>query len=224
MNILALDTSTEACSAALAVGDDIIERYHLAPREHANLILPMLEELLAEAQLLLSQIDAIAFGKGPGAFVGVRIAAGVTQGIAFAADLPVIPVSSLAALAQGAQHAQVLAAIDARMEEVYWGAFIQDENGLVQLSGKEIVTSPAAVPLYEDSDGQWFGVGSGWQSYDHVLITRVQGLSGYDGYRFPRAKHIAMLGKRDFQLGHAVDAAQALPSYLRNQVAKKPHK
>ena len=123
MKILALDTSTEACSAALLIDTEIHQRYEVAPREHGALILPMIETLLSEAGCAPTQLDALAFGRGPGAFVGVRIATGVAQGIAFAADLPVIPVSSLAAMAQSVEHGNVYSAIDARMNEVYWGAY-----------------------------------------------------------------------------------------------------
>ena len=116
MILLALETATEACSAALAIDGDICERFEVAPRGHSQLILPMVDELMAEADIAIEQVDAIAFGRGPGAFTGLRIAVGVTQGIAFGADLPVVPVSSLAGLAQGCVSDSVLAAIDARMD------------------------------------------------------------------------------------------------------------
>jgi tRNA threonylcarbamoyladenosine biosynthesis protein TsaB len=127
MKLLALDTATEACSAAVWVDGTVLERYELAPRRHAALILPMIEAVLAEANLSPLQLDAIAFGRGPGAFTGVRIAVGIAQGIAFAADLPVIPISTLAALALGAAqetgYSRIAAALDARMGEVYWGVY-----------------------------------------------------------------------------------------------------
>ena len=142
MKILALDTATEACSAALLSGDgSVYERHDIAPRRHAELILPMVDGILTEAGLGLNDLDAIAFGRGPGAFTGVRIAAGVTQGLALGAGLPVIPVSSLAALAQPAlgKAAIVLPAIDARMGEVYWAAYESDQDGLVTaLAGEQV--------------------------------------------------------------------------------------
>ena len=123
MKLLALDTATEACSAAVLADGEVLERYELAPRRHAALILPMIESVLAEAGLEISQLDAIAVGRGPGAFTGVRIAIGIAQGIAFAADLPVALVSTLAALALGTARdtgaTRIAAALDARMGEIY---------------------------------------------------------------------------------------------------------
>ena len=139
MKLLAIDTATEGCSAALVNDQQLLTRMEVQPRKHAELILPMLDELLSEAGLAISQLDALAFGRGPGAFTGVRIATGVIQGIAFGADLPVVPVSTLRALAQRAfqeyQHANVLTAFDARMDEVYWASYQLAENGLMRLQG-----------------------------------------------------------------------------------------
>ena len=143
MKILAVETATEACSAALSVEGEIIERYTVSPREHSLLILPMLESLLAEAGLVLNQLDALAFGRGPGSFTGVRIAAGVIQGVAFGADLPVAPVSTLAAMAQDifakSRETAVFTALDARMGEVYWGVYQKSEDGYATLWGEEAV-------------------------------------------------------------------------------------
>ena len=226
MKILALDTSTEACSAALLIDADIHERYQVAPREHGALILPMIEELLAEAGLGLTQLDALAFGRGPGAFVGVRIATGVAQGIAFAADLPVVPVSSLAALAQGVEHSNVYSAIDARMEEVYWGAYRRNAAGVVELVAQELVCSPQQVgkKLEEIGSlpGSWYGVGSGWGTYTDILRQQTGGVSAYDANRFPQAQHIAVIARYEIAQGGALKvAAQAMPTYLRNDVARK---
>ena len=144
MKILALDTATEACSAALLIDGEIRERFEIAPRAHARLLLPMLEDLLAEAGLKPAQLDAIAFGRGPGSFTGLRIAASVAQGIAFAADLPVLPVSTLAALAWPALRAaradQVFAAIDARMGEIYCAGFGLAAQGELLMLSEEQVT------------------------------------------------------------------------------------
>ena len=151
MKLLALDTATEACSAALLVDDAIIERYELAPRRHAALILPMIEAVLAEAGIGVAQLDALAFGCGPGAFTGLRIAAGVAQGIALAGGLPVVPVSTLAAIACHAVARygveRVAAAIDARMGEVYWGTYRAARDGGVVLMGAERVCSPALATV-----------------------------------------------------------------------------
>lgn len=224
MKLLAIDTSTEACSAALLIAGEVRERHEIAPREHARLILPMLESLLAEAGLKLAQIDALAFGRGPGGFTGVRIATGVIQGLAFGADLPVAPVSSLAALAQGAYREtgaqQILAAIDARISEVYWGAYRLGDAGLVTMEGDDTVCAPQHVPLPVGAG--WFGAGSGWTTYEAELQTRLGGaVSTCDGQRYPRAYDVALLGADIYQRGLAVSAEQVLPVYLRDEVAWK---
>jgi len=141
MNILAIETATEACSASLIMSDRLITRFELAPREHTKLLLPMMEEVLKEAGITLKEVDAIAFSRGPGAFTGLRIAAGVAQGVALSIDKPVIPVSTLEALALQAtkdnyQQETIVAALDARMGEVYWGLFKYEEEKIV-LIGEE---------------------------------------------------------------------------------------
>lgn len=224
MKLLAIDTSTEACSAALLIEDEIQERYRLAPREHARLILPMIDELMNEAGLKPSALDAVAFGRGPGAFTGLRIAAGVIQGIAFAADLPAVPVSSLAAIAQGAHREKgirrVLAAIDARIHQVYWGAYERGESGDMRVCGEESVCAPAQVPI-PHGDG-WQGAGTGWGTYLNELQQRLPGLvSGFEAERYPRAQDIALLGVTGYRRGEAVSAELALPVYLRDEVALK---
>ena len=222
MKILALDTSTDACSAALLIGTEVREDFKLAPREHARLILPMVDGLLAEAGLRLSQLDAIAFGRGPGSFTGLRITAGVAQGLAFGVDLPVLPISTLAALAQGAHIdlglTRVLAALDARMNEVYWGVYQINGAGVMELHGEEQVSVPDKVVL--PLDGKWHGVGSGWKEHGAALRERCGALvQTVMPERLPRARDIALLGVTTLQRGLAVSAEQALPVYLRNKVA-----
>ncbi len=227
MKLLAIDTSTEACSAALWLEGEVHQHYQIAPREHGQLILPMIESLLADAGLTLAQMDTLAFGRGPGGFTGVRIANGVIQGLAFGADLPVVPVSSLAALAQGAHTdmnaTHILAAIDARMGEVYWGVYHSPENGLVVQIEQEIVCLPQQVPLPNAGlNHHWVGAGSGWLTYAQPLQARLGNkVSSWDGHRYPQARHIAQLGADAFQRGLAVSAEHALPVYLRDEVAWK---
>ncbi|HEY9147572.1 MAG TPA: tRNA (adenosine(37)-N6)-threonylcarbamoyltransferase complex dimerization subunit type 1 TsaB, partial [Gammaproteobacteria bacterium] len=174
MKLLAIETATEACSVALYLDGEVRESYRLAPREHARLVLAMADGLLAEASLQPSQLDAVAFSRGPGAFTGVRIATSVVQGIAFAAELPVVPVSTLAALAQGGcrefgwQH--IAAAIDARMDEVYWGVY-ECIDGLVQPRQAERVCQPGTVPTLQGEG--WYGIGSGWAAYGDALKARL---------------------------------------------------
>lgn len=228
MKLLALDTSTEACSAALYLDGAISQRLRVAPREHASLILPMLEDLLAEAGVSVRQLDALAFGRGPGSFTGVRIGTGVAQGIAFAADLPVVPVSSLAAIAQGMARdhgaSAVLSAIDARMSEVYWGVYQAGEDGIMQATQDESVCAPASVPLPEA--GTWQAAGTGWDSYGEVMgeaaARRGIELGAIEGARLPSSGDIAILAAHAFRQGEYVDAAHALPVYLRDEVAWKP--
>jgi len=221
MKLLALDTSTEACSCALYLDGAIEDRSVIAPREHANLILQQANELLTEADLKPTQLDGLAFGRGPGSFTGLRIAYGVIQGIAFAADIPVAPISSLATLAQGAylelgaEH--VLAAIDARMREVYWGSYVIDNQGIMLCQDEERVCAPQAVSL--STSGQWYGVGSGWATYGDILTEKLEpAVQGYQGEKYPQARAIIPLALAAFQKGQIVSAEKALPVYLRNQV------
>jgi len=231
MKILAIDTATEACSAALLIdneaGQKIHSRYQLAPREHSRLILQMVDDLLAEAGLSVSSIDAIAFGQGPGSFMGLRIAAGVVQGIAFAHDIPVVPISTLKAIAQraheetGSEH--VLATIDARMDQVYWAAYsLHDQHW--QLHGEELVISPEKVTLPTmPEDITWLAAGNGWKNYEERLLAAVN----EQPFKilpecFPNAEGIAKLAAVEFKAGNTIPAAEAIPVYLRNDVAKKP--
>ena len=243
MNILALDTAIEACSAALLSGLAVHERHDLAPRRHAELILPMVDAVLADAGLNLNDLDAIAFGRGPGAFTGVRIAAAVTQGLAGGASLPVLPVSSLAALAQAAldssaglglappptapgqalphttpgQDTIILAAIDARMGEIYWSLYEPDADGLATPVAAEQVTAPAALKVR--GNRPIFAIGSGWKTYRKPLERILSGrVTGADPERFPLAKDLLPLAAKEYNAGRRVSAEQALPVYLRDNV------
>lgn len=224
MKLIAIETSTEACSAALLINNVVRELYQLAPREHTALILPMIDELLANARLERSQLEAVAFGRGPGGFTGVRIATGVAQGIAFALNIPVTPVSTLAALAhliwRETGHQKIACAIDARMGEVYWGCYIVDGPGKALLIGEELVCAPQAVPLLH-GDG-WVGAGSGWDSYGDTLRARLgSNISTIVEGQFPHAHDVAQLGATILNDGYAVSAASAMPVYLRDQVVHK---
>jgi tRNA threonylcarbamoyladenosine biosynthesis protein TsaB len=226
MKILAIETATEACSAALAVNGEIVERYALAPREHNRMILPMIASLLAEAGATLTQLDALAFGRGPGSFTGVRIAAGVVQGLAFGADLPVAPVSTLAALAQEAFAETVrgyaFPCIDARMKEVYWAVYRRDGDGFANLVGAEAVVEADQVLFPREACG--FGIGSGWGTYRNILHSALgqERVAGLLKGRFPRASWIAHLALRIVTQGGCVSADAAQPVYLRDNVARKP--
>lgn len=220
MNLLAIETATEACSVALIHGDQVIARSEIAPRRHAELVLPMADALLAEAGLGRHALDAIAVGRGPGAFTGVRLGVSLAQGMALALNVPVITVSSLAALALEAPEddAAILAVIDARMGEIYAASYRRDDNGgLIALDGERVCAADALI-LPEAAD--WQVVGSGWATYADVIRTRLTGtLRAADGARYPQARHIAELAAREFKAGRAQAPELALPVYLRDKVA-----
>ena len=223
MKLLAFDTSTEACSAALGLGDATLQREELAPRRHAELILPMVDSLLQEAGLRLKDLDALAFGRGPGAFTGVRLAAGIAQGLALGAGLPVVPVSSLAALAQGAprQADALLATMDARMGEIYWGLFEPANGGVARLATGERVSKPDAVTL--PAGRSFFALGSGWETYEGLLAERFKGrVTGAAPANRPQARDLLPLARAELERGQGLPPEQALPVYLRNEVAQKP--
>ncbi len=219
MKLLAIDTSTEACSASLLHDGDTGTRYKIAPRRHAELILPMVRDLLETAGLELQQLDALVFGQGPGAFTGVRIAAGIIQGLAYSHDLPVIPVSSLATLAQSqaGSHERIMPAFDARMDEIYYGFYTTTETGTVQAIGDEGVAAPGAICVPDGSG--WHGIGSGWDRYHDLLLSRPDSVfADYTADAFPSAEHMIPLAVEKFDRGEMVGAEYAQPVYLRNQV------
>lgn len=217
--ILALDTSTEACSAAVLHGEVIVERFETGS-QHSRRILVLVNEVLAEAGVTLKQCDAIAFGRGPGSFTGLRIAAGVAQGLAFGAGRPAAPISTLAALAQGANAAHILAALDARMQEIYFGAFERGTDGLVVPAGNEVVAVPGAVPLPEGSG--WIGCGSGWDASDGALRARLGAcVTEVRANVHPHARDIARLATRLINENRLAAPEDALPSYLRDNVVHR---
>lgn len=224
MKLLAIETATECCSTALLVDDEIFAVSEVAPRRHNEIILSMCEQVLAQGEVSLAQLDTIAFGRGPGAFTGVRLAASVTQGIALAQYLPVVPVSSLAALAQAAYQtqpiSQVLSCIDARMQEVYFALFQINELGIMQVVGEELVIKPSLIEI--DISDSCTGAGTGWRPYAAILLERCGKEISYDANALPQAEFVARLGKFYFEQGQSVSAVQALPVYLRNNVAEKP--
>ncbi|MGH8559544.1 MAG: tRNA (adenosine(37)-N6)-threonylcarbamoyltransferase complex dimerization subunit type 1 TsaB [Methylococcales bacterium] len=226
MKILAIDTATEACSAALLVDDEILEQFRVAPREHTRLILPMVNSLLDEAGLMLQDLDALAFGRGPGSFTGVRIASGIVQGLALGADLPVVPVSTLASMAQhslvSCDCSTIFAALDARMGEVYWGVYQKDSKGLVRLAGDEMALPAHSVEFFTSVSGNCAGVGSGWDSYRDILTEGLKGCVQFiDPKCYPHAASVALLGQDGYLKQLAVAPEHALPVYLRDTVARK---
>ena len=226
MKILAIDTATDACSAALFLDGTVSSRFEFAPRRHTELILPMAGELLDEAGLTAADLDAIAFGRGPGAFTGLRIAAGVAQGLALGAGLPVIPVSTLATMAQqvmddeGAER--VMAALDARMGEVYWGCYRRAADGVAEPVDEEVVCAPEAVPPPR-GEGDWVGVGSGFAAHAEALQARLAAvLARTLPEVLPAARAMQRLAARAYAHGDCRPADEAQPVYLRDNVAEKP--
>lgn len=220
MNFIAIETSTEACSVALVHGDVVIERSEVAPRRHAELVLPMADALLAEAGLTRGALQGVAVGRGPGAFTGVRLGVSLAQGMAMALDVPVVTVSSLHALALEAPDdgAPVLSVIDARMGEIYVAAWQRQADGTLTLMDRERVDTAAAL-VVPDADA-WHVVGSGWATYAEPLRQRIGGdIISADGARFPQARHVAEVAAPIFRAGGALPAEQALPVYLRDKVA-----
>ena len=217
MKLLTFETATEACSVAVYVDGEVSERFDLAPRRHAELALPWADEVLAEAGIAKSQLDAIAVGRGPGAFTGVRLAIAVAQGIALALDRPVLPVSTLAALAMRADGDRILASIDARMGEVYLGAFSRRGDDLVALDD-EVVVKPDDATIPEGDS--WHGVGTGFAAAEAALSLRLHGrLATVDAVALPHAADVARLAALAFARGEAVAAERIEPAYLRNNVA-----
>lgn len=226
MKLIAIDSSTEACSVALLQDAEVIESWQLAPREHTQKMLPMVDDLLAQGALSLGQLDAIAFSRGPGSFTGLRVCTSLVQGLAFGADLPVVPISTLAALAQTALEQQlvapqsaVMATLDARMDEVYWACYQQREGQLEAMSAERL-SAPQAMVIEGLADGQSiYGVGPGFSYGERIGC--VQQLEGIDMTLLPRASAVATLASTAFAAGHFCPAEQAVPTYLRDEVAWK---
>jgi len=222
MKLLAFETSTEACSVAIFDDGRVLERFEIAPRRHAELALPWAEALLAEAGLARSQLDALAVGRGPGAFTGVRLGIALAQGIALGLDLPVIPVSTLKvlacrALAKGEER-RIVSAIDARMGEIYAAAWHAKDGHLHPL-GTETVMAPDLWPLPDETNG-WYGVGTGFSAQDHALTTRLKHrFAMLDVNALPHAGDAARLAAQAYAQGEIRLADTLEPAYLRNQVA-----
>ncbi|TRX57129.1 tRNA (adenosine(37)-N6)-threonylcarbamoyltransferase complex dimerization subunit type 1 TsaB [Thalassomonas sp. M1454] len=224
MNYLAIDASTEACSVALEVAGQVYSRYEFSPQSHSLLLLPMVDEVLKEAGIKLAQLDGLIYGRGPGSFTGVRIGIGVAQGLAYSADLKVVGVSTLQAMAQQAFNksgaSQVIAAIDARMSESYCGLFALNDEQIMQPQKDEAVLSPSVVHDYITSttDAALVGVGSAWNAYQEQLANTQKQVSVDADVLFPDAVAMLAIGKAEFAQGNALAPENAEPVYLRDTV------
>lgn len=223
LRLLAIDTATEACSAALWIDGAIVERHEVVGRTHTERLLPLVQALLADAGLRPAQLDGLIAGIGPGSFAGVRIGVGLVKGMALGLDRPVVGITSLAMLAQAAldQGAErVLPCIDARMSEIYWGAYGRDAAGLASPLCADQVVPPGAVDFSALPGGDWSAVGTGWGTYADVLTPRLpHRLLSVDGAALPRARHALTLAQPVFASGAAGSADDLAPAYLRDRVA-----
>lgn len=225
MRILAIDTATEACSAALWDNGNLFAHFEECPREHTQRILPLVKQMLDQGNTTLTELDALAFGRGPGSFTGVRIGIGIAQGLALGANLPMIGVSTLATMAQGAWRqtgaTRVLAAIDARMGEVYWAEYTRDEQGVWRGEESEKVLKPQAVgERLKQLSGEWATVGTGWKAWPDMA--NESGLTLVDGNTLlPAAEDMLPIACQLLAAGQTVTVEHAEPVYLRNEVAWK---
>jgi len=222
MQILAIDTSTEFLSLALWLNGRVLSRDIHAGQTHSQKILPTLRTLLDEAKIELTALDGIAFGAGPGSFTGLRIACGVAQGLAFGANLPVVAVSTLQALAQQSGAEKVIACLDARMREIYHAAYEKQNGEWLEVSAPALF-KPEDAPKVNGDD--WVGVGTGWLVYPDVLQAvygeQLREMPAPDRHSHPTATSIAELALPTFEAGLARPAQEAAPIYIRNKVALK---
>ncbi|MCL1140389.1 tRNA (adenosine(37)-N6)-threonylcarbamoyltransferase complex dimerization subunit type 1 TsaB [Shewanella pneumatophori] len=219
LRILALDTCTESCSAAVSHKGAIYSEQADAPREHSQRLLPMVKSVLAQAELALKDVDVIAYGRGPGSFTGIRICTSITQGLALGQELPVIGISTLAAMAQSAIEdgaKQVLAAIDARMGEVYWGQYIE-VNGIATLVNEEVVSAPEAMVLSLDIEQPITACGTGFDAFPQLLAL-TDTLVINDKAKFPEAKYMLALAQDGVNKGLSTSVDDLAPVYLRDTV------
>lgn len=227
MKLLALDTSSDACTVALERDGDVIERHLLRPKEHTRLLLPMIEELLAEAAVAIPDLDAIVAGIGPGSFIGVRIAVSVAQGMAFGAGRPVAPVSSLAAVAAEAFAVEgverVVVAQDAHMQEVYLARFVRSPRGLPVAAGEATLHGIAAIDALSGREsGRWHAAGAGWRRHPALLARNEQRIAGLVPVEHPRARFLLGPGREVVENAATVTPDRLVPAYVRHQVAKVP--
>ena len=227
MKLLALDTSSLACSVALQVDEQVMGRHEEQDRQHTRILVPMISSLLADAGITLRELDAIVLGNGPGSFIGMRIAASVAQGLAFGSDLKIVPASSMAAIAAQvfAEQAviEVVVAQDAHMQEVYLGIYGPDDDGLPVESVAERLHDQSAIPdLGKENSGQRVAAGHGWQRYPALLEANRSYFADISDIHYPTARYLLPMGAALLRRGAAVEPAAIIPAYLRQKVAEQP--
>ena len=219
MRVLALDTSTEYLSLALLIDGETLVRETHAVQRHSELTLPMLDVLLAEAGVSLGSLDGLAFGQGPGSFTGIRVACGIAQGLAFGADLPVVGIPTLLALAAQSEQPRVIACLDARMSQVYHAVYQRSGDDWIEIHAPGLY-STAVVPVVDGSD--WLGIGSGFKVAEGALRQHyAANLSVVLDERYPHAREIVRLGAQRLAKNQGVPAWEAAPLYIRDKVALK---
>jgi tRNA threonylcarbamoyladenosine biosynthesis protein TsaB len=223
MKLLAIDTSSNACSVALQVDDETSEKHVVEPREHTRILVPMIEEILQNAGIALSDLDAVVLGNGPGSFIGMRIGASVAQGICYGAGLEIVPLSSLAAIAAEAMEEhdadKVLVVQDARMHEVYLGRYYRDADGLPEANGEDEIR---AIGVFDDLGEKHVAAGGAWQKFPELAVENREWISRSLDISVPRAAYLLRSGARALQNGGAIPADALVPSYIRVKVAEKP--
>jgi tRNA threonylcarbamoyladenosine biosynthesis protein TsaB len=225
MNLLAIDTSSNACSVALRAGNNVTLNHVVKPREHTRILLPMIEELLRDAGMDLVDLDCIILGNGPGSFIGMRIAASVAQGMAFGADLRIVPVSSMAAIAAETfsihDETHVIVAQDAHMNEVYLAAFSRGPSDL-PVAERKVILHAATDIIDGVPSGDVLAAGAGWQRYPELFERNKSVLTRQADILYPNARHLLTLGQRAWDAGEAVAPHEIIPEYVRMKVAEKP--
>lgn len=227
MKLLALDTSSLACTVALQVGGDVLERHEEQPREHTRILLPMIREVMAEGGLAMRELDAIVLGNGPGSFIGMRIAASVAQGMAYGSGIGIVAVSSLAAIAAevfvDADVAEVVVAQDAHMDEIYLGVYRRTADGLPAPQGPERLAGHGVISeLRQPATGNRVAAGFGWQRYPDLVAHNSDHLVAVKDVLYPRARYLLGLGADRYLREGSLDPQDVSPAYLRQKVAEKP--
>ena len=225
MKLLAIETSSTACSVALQCDDAINDRHVVEPKAHTKILLPMIRELLHAQGLVVGDLDAIALGNGPGSFIGMRIGASVAQGLAYGAGLNIVPVSSLAAIAAKVINednaTRVAVAQDARMNEIYLGRFSRSDCGLPTPDGPEEIFGVGEIAALR-GEGEWVAAGAGWRHYPKLLLSNADVISGESEEQLPSARFILGLATESLAAGRDIPPGELRPAYLRQQVATPP--
>lgn len=223
--ILGLDTSTEACSVALYIDGQVSEIYEVCPRNHTKKILPMVDQLLGQANLKIEDLDSLAVTRGPGSFTGVRLGICVAQGLAYAANLPIVPISTLEVVAGQAllisdEFQSAVVALDARMNEIYFAAYTRDKLKLNLVIEEQVVAPENLAPVPQDLfEQKVVGLGHGFARFGEELLQKLElPLASVDEAALPRAGALVALAGQYFSKGETVTAETCLPIYLRNKV------